>query len=103
MEFLSGIAVVVEPFTKIQRWWVGLSDIVYEGEWYWQHTGDQMVLGFWDEESPIITNTSYNSVFMELESGSSSGRIKNVSKEPKVKFKLHHFVRKTLSKQISQN
>ena len=72
MEFLSGIAVVVEPFTKIERWWVGLSDIGHEGEWYWQHTRDQMVIGFWDEESPRITNTSYNSrdcVFMELDSG----------------------------------
>jgi hypothetical protein len=51
----------------------------HEGDWYWQHYGDQMVLSLWDDESPRITNTSYNSrdcVFMELVTGQLKWKLK---------------------------
>lgn len=72
MEFLSGLAAVVESFTSIRKWWIGLTDISHEGVWNWQHTGKVCTTEFWADETSSVSNVTYNRqdcAFMELDSG----------------------------------
>jgi len=54
-EFLHDVAVIYESTYGISNWWIGLSDMGYEGNWKWFHGCEALTESFWGASFPNTT------------------------------------------------
>ena len=52
LEFITSITYIEEALTGIQAWWVGLSDLGHEGEWFWQNSREDATISTWEDGYP---------------------------------------------------